>query len=101
MRNAKATPPIVKIMNYKKELLKKLFQKLGTQITEGKSDKPKSIVVATNISMNDLENKKKRAIELLKKTSRLRFYMKVNVYDKENIQKGKLLLMNIGADLKD
>jgi len=41
--------------------------------------------VATNISMNDLENKKKRAIELLKKTSRLRFYMKVNVYDKENI----------------
>ena len=31
MRNAKTTPPVVKIMNYKKELLKRLFKKLGKE----------------------------------------------------------------------
>ena len=29
LRNAKTEPPICKIMNYKLELLKKLFKKLG------------------------------------------------------------------------
>ena len=29
LRNSKISPPVTKIMNYKKELLKKLFTKLG------------------------------------------------------------------------
>lgn len=29
LRNSKISPPIVKIMNYRKELLKRLFQKIG------------------------------------------------------------------------
>ena len=32
LRNQKNDPPIVKIMNYKLELLKKLFRKLGKDI---------------------------------------------------------------------
>ena len=99
LRNGKVTPPVLKIMNYKKDLLKKLFQKLGTDIVEGKTDKSKSIVIATNISLNDLENKKKRVLEILKKSNKIKIYMKVNSYEKENIQKGKLLLMNLANDL--
>lgn len=34
LRNAKVTPPVAKIMNYKKELLKRLFKKLGKQAEE-------------------------------------------------------------------
>lgn len=32
LRNSKIDPPVVKIMNYKKELLKRLFKKLGKEI---------------------------------------------------------------------
>ena len=32
LRNAKIDPPVVKIMNYKKELLKRLFKKLGKEM---------------------------------------------------------------------
>lgn len=30
----------------------------------------------------------------------IKFYMKVNVYDPENVQKGKMMLLNIAEDLK-
>ena len=33
LRNAKLDPPICKIMNYKKELLKRLFKKLGKDVS--------------------------------------------------------------------
>lgn len=52
-------------MHYKMELLKRLFKKLGKQVSE-KDAKTKSIRLATTISMHDLENKKRKAIELLK-----------------------------------
>jgi hypothetical protein len=31
----------------------------------------------------------------------IKFYMKVNVYDPENVQKGKTMLLNIAEDLKE
>ncbi len=65
LRNANVTPPIVKIMNYKKELLKRLFKKLGKEIEE-KDLKSKTIKLATNVSFHDLETKKKQAKEMLK-----------------------------------
>lgn len=87
-------------MNYKKELLKKLFKKLGKEVTE-KDEKGKSLRLATNISVHDLENKKKKAIEFLKKHTNLTIFMKVNIYDDENIEKGKLILANLAEDLKE
>lgn len=51
--------------------------------------------------MHDLENKKRKAIEFLKQYATLKFYMKVNIYDEENVQKGRLMLMNIAEDLKE
>jgi translation initiation factor IF-3 len=101
LRNEKSEPPVVKIMLYKMELLKKLFKKLGKQHDEEKENKSKTIRLTTNIAINDLENKKRKAVEFLKSNTYLKLYMKVNIYDDENVQKGKLMLMNIAEDLKE
>lgn len=101
LRNEKSDPPVCKIMLYKMELLKKLFKKLGKQHTEEKEGKSKTIRLTTTIAVHDLENKKRKAIEFLKQYSILKFYMKVNIYDDENVQKGRLMLMNIAEDLKE
>jgi translation initiation factor IF-3 len=100
LRNTKTDVPIVKIMNYKLQLLKRLFKKLGKD-TEEKDGKAKSIRLTTSISVHDLENKKRKSIEFLKSYSTLKFFMKVNVYEPENIQKGRLMLLNIAEDLKE
>ena len=100
LRNAKIDPPVAKIMLYKMDLLKKLFKKLGAQVKE-KDNKYKSLRLSTTIGLHDLENKKKKAIEFLKQHSGIKFYMKVNVYDSDNVAKGKLMLNNIAEDLKE
>lgn len=100
LRNVKTDPPICKIMNYKMELLKRLFKKLGRDVG-AKDGKSKSVRLTTSISVHDLENKKRKAAELLKTHSGLKFFMKVNVYEPENIQKGRLMLLNIAEDLKE
>lgn len=65
LRNAKISPPVVKIMNYKKELLKRLFKKLGRQVEE-KDMKSKQIRLQTTASYHDIENKKRQALSFLK-----------------------------------
>jgi translation initiation factor IF-3 len=50
-----------------------------------KEGKYKSIRLSTTIGVHDLENKKKKAIEFLKSNSGVKFYMKVNIYDEENV----------------
>ena len=34
LRNVRTTPPVMKIMNYRLELLKRLFKKLGREINQ-------------------------------------------------------------------
>ena len=85
LRNEKSDPPVCKIMLYKMELLKKLFKKLGKQHTEEKEQKSKTIRLTTTIAMHDLENKKRKSVEFLKANTFLKFYMKVNIYDDENV----------------
>lgn len=100
LRNANLTPPVLKIMNYRKELIKRLYQKLGKKTGDSDGEKFKSIKMTTQISVHDLENKKRQAIQVLKKTPILKFFIKVNQYDPENIQKGRLMLQNIAEDLR-
>lgn len=87
-------------MNYKKELLKRLFKKLGKENDE-KDLKSKTIRLSTTISFHDLETRKRQARNMFKTHQVLKFYMKVNVYDPENVQKGRMMLLNIAEDLKE
>ena len=83
LRNRATDPPVMKIMDYKVELVKRVFKKLGKEL---KGDgKPKTIQMSSDISMHDLEFRKRRAIEFLKQGSKLKMFMRVNVYDPENI----------------
>ena len=102
LRNENLNPPIMKVMNYRKELVKRLFQKLGKNATQEADDpkKQKSLKLSTSINMHDLENKKRKAVEFLKKFPVVNFYMRVNKYDPDNIQKGKIMLLNIAEGLK-
>ena len=100
LRNKAVEPPVVKIMDYKLELIKRVFKKLGREI-KGSDKKPKTIQMSSDISMHDLEFRKRRAVEFLKSTNVLKFFMRVNVYDPENIQKGRLILLNVAEDLKE
>lgn len=100
LRNKATEPPVVKIMDYKIELVKRVFKKLGREI-KGTEKKPKTIQMSSDISMHDLEFRKRRAIEFLKSTNTLKFFMRVNIYDPENIQKGRLILLNVAEDLKE
>jgi len=100
MRNRATNPPVLKIMDYKVELVKRVFKKLGKEV-KGSDKKPKTIQLSSDISMHDLEFRKRRAIDFLKVTSVLKVFMRVNVYDPENIQKGKLILLNVAEDLKE
>ena len=104
LRNPKSDPPIVKVTNYRKDLLKKLFTKLGSSqkpITKQKENKIKAVHLTTTITVHDLENKKRKSIEFLKSYPTLKFFMKINIYDEANIQKGRLMLLNIAEDLKE
>ena len=99
LRNRKTDPPVVKIMDYKVELVKRVFKKLGREVKgEGK---PKTIQMSSDISMHDLEFRKRRAIEFLKTSNKLKLFMRVNIYDPENIQKGRLILLNFAQDLDE
>ena len=83
LRNRATDPPVMKIMDFKVELVKRVFKKLGKEL---KGDgKPKTIQMSSDISMHDLELRKRRAIDFLKQTSKLKLFMKVNIYDTENI----------------
>lgn len=99
LRNNRLEPPVVKVMHYKRELLKRLFKKLGKEVDD-KNVKSKTIRLATTTSYHDLETKKRQARNFFKNYQVLNIYMKVNVYDPENIHKGRMMLLNIAEDLK-
>lgn len=87
LRNARTEPPVVKITNYRKDLMRKLFTKLGENKAkpQQKEQKVKAVHLTTTITVHDLENKKRKATEFLKQYTTLKFFMKVNVYDEANI----------------
>jgi len=57
LRSEKSIPPIVKVMNYRKNLIKKILAGLGKK-KEEIDEKPKILSLTSSISHHDLENKK-------------------------------------------
>ena len=82
--------------------MRKLFTKLGeSKTTEKKEQKAKAVHLTTTITAHDLQTKKRKSTDYFKQNATLKFFMKVNVYDEENIQKGRLMLLNLAEDLKE
>ena len=77
VRNVKRDPPICRITDYRKELMKKWFKTLSKEFKtvqskkKKKEDKAKAVHLTTNISAFDLEAKKKKSIDFLKQFSTL------------------------------
>jgi len=63
LRNWRTDPPVVKIMNYKMQLLKRLFKKMGREAQDVDGSKSKTVRMSTTISMHDLENKKRKCVD--------------------------------------
>merc|ERR1712046_490042 len=74
---------------------------MGDSANAHKEGKAKSVRLTTSLTVHDLENKKRQSKDMLKQVKHLRFFMKVNVYDQENVQKGRMILMNLAEDLKE
>ena len=63
LRNMKTDPPIIKVMSYRKELLQRLFDKLGKTMETSSKSKMKTVRIAsTNISAHDFEMRKRQCI---------------------------------------
>lgn len=67
LRNANTDPPVVKITNYRKDLMRKLFTKLGeSKPTERKEQRAKAVHLTTTITAHDLQTKKRKANDYFK-----------------------------------
>lgn len=102
LRNEKSNPPVVKIMRYKIELVKRLLRKLSKskdfKLSEAKSEKFISIPI--NIEQNDLITKINKCRELLKHFSHLKLAVFCEIND-NNFFKCQNLLNHIADDLND
>lgn len=102
LRNDKSNPPVVKIMRYKIELVKRLLRKLSKnkdfKLSEAKSEKFMAIPI--NIEQNDLITKTTKCRELLKHFSHLKLAVFCPIND-SNFYKAQTLLNHIAEDLND
>jgi len=78
LRSKNSNPPIIKIMEYRKDLMRKILTRLGNKKDETSDGKTKALQLSSNISSLDLENKKRQAISILKKSSVLKVYLKLS-----------------------
>jgi translation initiation factor IF-3 len=99
LRSRNTTPPIVKIMEYRRDLMRKILTRLGKKKEESSDAKTKALHLSSNISSMDLENKKKQAIHIFKKTSILKIYLKLSTIDQASLSKGKIILQTFAQDL--
>ena len=101
LRNDKVSPPIVKIMKYKVELVKRLMKKLGKTVESEKKENLKYMTLSLNISENDYNTKRTKMKELLAHFSYIRIVVPCDINNSENTLKGTTLLNTLSNDLSD
>jgi translation initiation factor IF-3 len=97
LRNDKSTPPIVKVMRYRVELVKRLMKKLGKKVdkTNEKQNTFKFIQLNIGISEGDFAIKKERCREILNETAYLKLVVPCNLDNNEDVLKATSMLKNI------
>ena len=107
LKNEKVNPPIVKVMKYRINLLKRLIKKLSKKSLPGKSiqrEKEKSmkfILLGLNISKNDLDTKISRCKEYLRHFTNIRVAVKLESLDKTEELRASNLLKNLSSNLNE
>jgi translation initiation factor IF-3 len=102
LRNDKTTPPLVKVMRYRTELVKRLMKKLGRNVDKSeKKESFKYLQLNIGISENDFNNKKDRCREMLKDVSYLRLVVPCKIESNEQVLKGTAILRNLIDELSE
>lgn len=99
LRNDKVTPPIVKIMKYKVELVKRLMKKLGKTVEAEKKENLKYLTLSNNIAEADFLSKESKIKELLAHFSYLRVVIPCDIANNEQVLKATSLLSTLTNDL--
>jgi translation initiation factor IF-3 len=102
LRNEKSTPPVVKVMRYRIELVKRLMKKLGRNVDKSeKKDTFKYLQFNIGMSENDFNNKKERCVEILKDVSYIRVVVPCNIDSNEQVLKATSILKNLIDELSE
>ena len=101
LRNEKVTPPVVKIMKYKVELVKRLMKKLGKTVEAEKKENLKYMTLSLNIAENDFFSKENKIKELLAHYSYMRVVVPCDISNSEQVLKSTSLLATLSNDLSE
>lgn len=101
LRNGKVSPPVVKVMRYKIELVKRLMKKLGKTVESEKKENLKYMTLSEKISENDYNNKRLKIKELLAHFSYIRVVIPCDINNNEEVLKITNILNTLTNDLSD
>lgn len=101
LRNDKVIPPIVKVMKYKVELMKRLIKKVSRnkEYKLGETKSEKVISISYTIEENDLGNKISQCQDMLKYYSHLKILVSCDLKDKDQVYKANNILNHVVDEL--
>lgn len=102
LRNDKIKPPIVKMMKYRVELVKRLFKKLGKNLGKDVSTtavKHKIFGFSLNMEKNDFDSKVDKLRQLLTENNYVKVVIPVDLNSNENIVRSNSVLKNIASEV--
>ena len=98
----RANPPVVRILNYSKWLLKAASGQYAQRSKKEMLEEPRIIPIKNKITENDLETKLKKIVDMLKQLYKI--IIEINIKDKEDseeIDRTKVLQENLIQKLKE
>ena len=103
MRNDKANPPIVKVMRYRIELIKRLLKKLSKnkEFKLKGVQENKFLSIPVNIEENDLYLKVSKSRELLRNFSHLKIAIFCDLLNNDTVYKATNILNHMAENLSD
>eukprot|EP00340_Litonotus_pictus_P007900 CAMPEP_0170529528 /NCGR_PEP_ID=MMETSP0209-20121228/24527_1 /TAXON_ID=665100 ORGANISM="Litonotus pictus, Strain P1" /NCGR_SAMPLE_ID=MMETSP0209 /ASSEMBLY_ACC=CAM_ASM_000301 /LENGTH=456 /DNA_ID=CAMNT_0010821593 /DNA_START=94 /DNA_END=1464 /DNA_ORIENTATION=+ len=103
LRNEKTNPPIVKVMRYKLELMKRLLKKLSKnkdfQLSDTKTEK--IIGISLNIEENDLQYKIDKSRDLMKHVSHIKLIIPCDLLQESQKKKAEKILEYVAGTIDD
>lgn len=103
LRNSKVNPPLVKMMKYRVELVKRLFKKLGKNLgkdlTDKQATKHKIFGFSLRTQKNDFDSKVDKLRALLAENNYVKVVIPVDLDNNDQILRGNQILKNIAGEV--